>query len=297
MYRAFLLPLLLILSLPAFAMPLVTPEWIETHRQDADLVLLDLQPQQNYLRFHIPGSVNTDINQWRTEIPGQPKVLLPVRILEQLIGNLGISNNSRVVLIPLGVSAADLTQAAHLYWTLKTLGHDQVSILDGGLVSYADTRRYPLVKGNNPIRPAVFTARLRAEYRPDTRAVREALESGALAVDNRSRAEFLGIYTGGAGERAGSLPNAVNLSYDWLTVNGGGKLQSEENLKKIFAVSQVPLEGEQIHYAHTGDRAALGWFVAHELLGNTQARLYDGSTQVWAADPALPMQQRVDLSH
>jgi len=33
--------------------------------------------------------------------------------------------------------------------------------------------------------------------------------------------------------------------------------------------------------------AALGWFVAHELLGNRQARLYDGSMAEWSRDAAL----------
>ncbi|MET0091181.1 MAG: hypothetical protein ABW068_14400, partial [Candidatus Thiodiazotropha sp.] len=91
------------------------------------------------------------------------------------------------------------------------------------------------------------------------------------------------------------LPAFASLSL--AGSDGGGKLQSEQNLKKIYGISEVPLEGEQIHYCHTGNRAALGWFVAHEILGNSQARLYDGSTEVWAADPSLPMQQRVDLSH
>ncbi|MET0066513.1 MAG: rhodanese-like domain-containing protein [Candidatus Thiodiazotropha sp.] len=295
MYRVLLPLLLTILSLPVSATPLVTAEWIDQHKQDPNLVLLDLQPEQNYLRFHIPGSVNTDVNQWRIEKQGQPKLLPPVKILEKMIGNLGIGNDTHVVLIPLGASAGDLTQAARLYWTFKVLGHDKVSILDGGLVSYAEARRYPLEKGSNPVTPTQFSARYRADYNPDTQAVRQALETTALAVDNRSRAEYLGIYAGGRGERTGSLPNAVNLSYDWLTVNGGGKLQSEANLKKIYALSEVPLEGAQIHYCHTGNRAALGWFVSHEILGNTQARLYDGSTEVWAADPSLPMQQRIEL--
>ncbi len=297
MYRTLVSLLFLMLSLPVSAMPLVTPEWVDAHKQDSDQVLLDLQPQQNYIRFHIPGSINTDVNQWRTEKQGQPKLLPPVKILEKLIGSLGIGNDTQVVLIPLGASAGDLTQAARLYWTFKVLGHDKVSILDGGLVRYADARRYPLEKGSNNPTPKVFSARYRADDNPDTPTVRKALEAGALAVDNRSRAEYLGIYGGGNGARAGSLPNAVNLNYDWLTVNGGGKLQSEQNIRKIYAVSEVPLKGEQIYYCHTGNRAALGWFVSHEILGNTQARLYDGSTEVWAADPALPMQQRVELSH
>jgi thiosulfate/3-mercaptopyruvate sulfurtransferase len=177
------------------------------------------------------------------------------------------------------------------------LGHDKVSILDGGLVGYAEQRRHPLQNGNHQTKPKTFKAHYKAEMNPDAKAVKKALSAGALAVDNRTRAEYLGIYGGNSKERAGSLPQAVNLNYDWLTVNGSGKMQSLENLKRIYSASEVPLEGPQINYCHTGNRAALGWFVSHELLGNQQAKLYDGSTQEWANNPNLPMQKQVELSY
>jgi len=39
------------------------------------------------------------------------------------------------------------------------------------------------------------------------------------------------------------------------------------------------------------------WLVAHELLGNPQARLYDGSVVEWTARPALPMVEQIRLRH
>ncbi|MET0052323.1 MAG: hypothetical protein ABW095_14780, partial [Candidatus Thiodiazotropha sp.] len=160
--------------------------------------------------------------------------------LEQLIGNLGIGNDTHVVLIPLGASAGDLTQAARLYWTFKVLGHDNVSILNGGLVSYAEARRFPLEKGSNNPTPKAFKAHYRADYNPDTPAVRQAIESGALAVDNRSRAEYLGIYGGGEGTRAGSLPDAVNLNYDWLTVNGAENSSLSRTSRRSTGSARYP---------------------------------------------------------
>ena len=296
MYRLVFILILLITALPLSAQPLVSVDWLEQNKQKADLVLLDLQSNQNYLRFHIPGSINTEYSHWRTEKKGQPKLLPPVPIMEKLIGSLGIGNNTHVVLIPLGASAGDMAAASRVYWSFKVLGHDKVSILDGGLIAYAESRKYPLEKGNHQLKPATFKANFRAEMIPNAEAVKKAIDSGALAVDNRTRAEYLGIYKGGAKERPGSLPGAVNLNYDWLTVNGSGKLHSLENLKQIYQASNVPLQGAQINYCHTGNRAALAWFVSHELFGNSQARLYDGSTQEWAADPVLPMDRQVHLN-
>lgn len=297
--KSSLMLLLLIIPgiLAAAVEPLVTPQWVHDNRDNSALVLLDLQENQNYLRFHIPGSINTNYAQWRIEKKGQLKNMPPVPVLEKLIGSLGIDNNSHVVLIPLGASAGDMAKAARLYWTFKVLGHDLVSILNGGLVGYAEKRVYPLEKGNNQLKAAKFTAKYRQKMNPDAEYVKTAINNGTQIVDNRTRAEYLGIYGAGSKQRAGRLPQALHLNYDWLTVNGSGKLHSADNLQRIYAASKVALSGDQINYCHTGNRAALGWFVSHEILGNHQAKLYDGSTQEWAANQTLPMEQPVKLSY
>ena len=295
--RSLIFLLLFLPCLASFASPpLVDAEWLQANRERAGLVILDLQADQAYQRYHIPGAVHTNFADWRRKTPaGVPQIIPPVADLERLIGNLGITNTSHVILVVTGSSAGEMASATRVYWTFKALGHDAVSILDGGLIAYAQTRKYPLQKGSNKPRPNSFKASLRTEYLPDAQQVKAAISEDVLPVDNRSQAEYLGIYTGGEKERAGSLPGAVHLNYDWLTVNGGGRFQSLENLKTIYRASKVPLSGPQLNYCHTGLRASLGWFVSHELLGNQQARLYDGSTAEWAVDPSLPMEASVKL--
>lgn len=295
------IPLAILLALVCTASlkasPLVTPSWLHDNRQNADLVILDLQDPQGFQRHHIPGSVNTDYARWRINGKGSPKVMPPIATLEEMIGELGIDNKSHVVIVPMGATAGDLASATRIYWTFKALGHDAVSILDGGLIAYAQSQGYPLQRGENKPQTRIFKANPRREMTLTASEVKQALNEKHLAVDNRSRAEYLGIYAGSGRERPGSLPRAVNLNYDWLTVNGSGKLHSRENLEKIYLASNVPLEGGQINYCHTGHRASLGWFVSHEILGNSGAKLYDGSTEVWAADPSLPMDDQVKLQH
>lgn len=298
MKRFLILILLMFPAILAAAVePLVTPSWLHNNRDNPDLVLLDLQDNQNYLRFHIPGSINTNYLQWRVEKKGQLKNMPPISVLEKLIGSLGIDNNSHVVIIPLGASAGDMAMAARVYWTFKVLGHDRLSILDGGLVGYAEKRSYPLEKGNNQLKSKKFIAHYRKQMNPGVEEVSAAINNGAQIVDNRTQAEFLGIYGGGGKERAGRLPHALHLNYDWLTVNGSGKFHTPDNLQRIYASSKVALKGDQINYCHTGKRAALGWFVSHEILGNQQAKLYDGSIQEWAADNSLPMEQEIKLNY
>ncbi|MCU7889002.1 MAG: hypothetical protein KZQ59_12855 [Candidatus Thiodiazotropha sp. (ex Lucinoma aequizonata)] len=94
-------------------------------------------------------------------------------------------------------------------------------------------------KGNHQLKPRKFIASYRKQMNPGVEAVKSAIDRGALIVDNCSKAEFLGIYGGGGRERAGSLPQAIHLNYDCLTVNGSGKLHLADNLRRIYNASQV----------------------------------------------------------
>ena len=290
--------LLLFVVMPAFAAtPLVTAELLITNLQNPDLVVLDLQTPQGYQRAHIPGAVNSDYARWRTGgKSGAPKVMPPVERMEVMIGGLGIDNRTHVVLTPLGQSAGDMAAAARIYWTFKALGHDEVSILDGGLIAYAGGgRKRPLERKANTPGSEVFKAEPRAEYLVSKNDVRNSMMGGVAMVDSRSRAEYLGIYQAGGKERPGTIPGAVNLPYDWLTVNGGAQFHTSEDLQVIYRSSGVPLEGAQISFCHTGHRTALAWFVSHELLGNKKAQMYDGSMAEWAADRDTPLEQKVEL--
>jgi thiosulfate/3-mercaptopyruvate sulfurtransferase len=296
MVRTLLLLFLTSFAANLLAKPLVDAVWLNQNMKDGNLVVLDLQDAKSFQRHHIPGAVNTNYAEWRDKSEkGIPKLMPPVSRLEKMIGSLGIGNDNHVVIVALGSGAGDLASSTRIYWTFKALGHDQISILNGGMIAYAEKRTYPLARGAAKPEPKTFKANPRLNYFPDAQGVKALLTKGALPVDNRSRPEYLGIYRGGEKERPGSLPNATNLSYDWLTVNGSGQLQSLPNIKKIYAASETPLTGPQVNYCHTGHRASLGWFVSHELLGNKEAVLYDGSTVEWAIDPSLPMEQLVKV--
>ena len=278
------------------ATPLVDTDWLLANLNNPKLVVLDLQPQATYRRFHIPGSVNSNYADWRKpDARKTPKMIPSVSTLEQLIGGLGIDNETQVVLVVTGRSASEMASATRVYWTFKALGHDEISILDGGLVAYDETRKNPLEnKINDPSRKT-FKANPRPEYLVSAGQVRESLGNDASLVDSRSGAEYMGLLSGGGKERPGTIPGSVNLPFDWLTVNGGARFHSTDNLKRIYDRVGVPLAGKQISFCHTGHRTSLSWFVSHELLGNREARLYDGSTAEWSVDPSLPLERKITL--
>ncbi len=270
--------------------PLVSPAWVAEHLNDEGLVLLDIRPLASFIQGHIPGSVQTDYAAWRRPNADGVKKMLPSQTyLERLLGSLGIDQDAHVVIVPLGKQADELAAATRIFWTLHVAGLDKLSILNGGLLAYWNAyQQQGIVRGTSAVESKIVTLTMRADQTPGIDAVKQALAGNHTIVDTRSPKEFLGK-TRAPGERPGAMPRAVNLPFDSLTIKRSGIFPSTDVLKGLFEQSGVPLEGEQVAYCHTGHRAALVWFVSHELLGNKQARLYDGSMLEWASTPGLPV--------
>src|SRR3546814_13152996 len=102
----------------------------------SDVCSSDLAVYSNYLR-----------SGWRTEMDAVPAQLPRQETLEALIGELGIANDSHVVVVSAGTAALDLSTAARVSWTFKVIGHDRVSILDGGYRAYAADPATPAEPG------------------------------------------------------------------------------------------------------------------------------------------------------
>jgi thiosulfate/3-mercaptopyruvate sulfurtransferase len=278
---------------------IVDAAWLKANV--ADVVVVDLQDPKAFARFHIPGAVNLPYDGWRTRAPKGNKdpsvlqsMLPPLEQLAAMLGAAGIGNGDHVVIAATGQGAGDLAAAARVFWTFKVLGHDAVSMLDGGLVGYAETGGR-LVQGTEQRPAARFTAKPRPELVPDAAAVQALIADGALPVDARSEGEFVGLYTGDKDERPGTIPGAKSLPHDWIAADGSGKLRTVGALKQLFEARGIDPAAEQVHFCHSGNRAALTWFAAYALFGNENATLYDGSMMEWAQTKDLPVAAEIEL--
>ncbi|NEX22452.1 sulfurtransferase [Thiorhodococcus mannitoliphagus] len=288
----------------AESQPLVDVEWIKANSCNEDVRVLDIRngldggSRTDYLRGHIPCAVYTDYlkDGWRAKdkngVPGQ---LAPVDKLEKLIGGLGIGKDTHVVIAPAGKNALDMGSATRMYWTFKVLGHDNVSILNGGLAAYTKDEKNPLAKGNEQPEAQTFTAEVREEMIVDKDDVKAAIEKGTVIVDNRPHDQYVGINRHPKAARNGTIPGAENLPENWLTENNGGSFRDVATLKQLYALAEVPTQGDQINFCNTGHWASLGWFASHELLGNKDAKVYDGSLVEWTQDESAPLEQKIKL--
>jgi thiosulfate/3-mercaptopyruvate sulfurtransferase len=276
--------------------PLVDAAWLADRLGEARVAVLDIQDPKDYARFHVPGAVNAPYGRWRTgkKDPAGPSMMPPVGRLEEMIGGLGIDNERTVVIVATGRGAGDLAAAARVFWTFKVLGHGPVAVLDGGLVAWAEGKR-PLESGTNRPDPVAYSARPNEDLVLAADGVKDLFDAGSGFVDARTEGEFVGLFTGGKEERPGTIPGSGHLPYDWVTEDGSARLRSADALEALFEARGIATEGEQVHFCHTGNRAALTWFAAYVALGNQEAKLYDGSTKEWARRPDLPLERHIQL--
>lgn len=285
--------------------PLVDVPWVKANIGKSGIVFLDVRTARtDYIRAHIPGAIYTDYAKdgWRvTDKNGTPAMLPPAAAVEKLVGGLGIDNKTHVVIVPTGTSAIDMGTATRIYWTFKVMGHDEVSILDGGWAAYAvvdeKTKQpvNPMENGNATPKAATFKANVRADMIPSKDDVRKALDAKTVLVDNRPSDFYLGVTQHPLTKRSGTIPGAKNVPEAWITVNNGGKFRDKVSLAKLYSTAGVPTSGEQISFCNTGHWASLGWFASSEILGNKKVKLYDGSMVEWANDATLPIETKIEI--
>ncbi len=289
--------LLLALAGHVAAQPLVDADWLTQHLNHDNLVVLDIRnpidggSRAAYRAGHIPGAVYSNYLEdgWRAQQDGVPGMLPPLDHLEALIGRLGIGNQSHVVIVPGGVSASDYASATRVYWTFKVLGHDAVSILNGGYTGWTRDASRPVETGINTPPKTLFKASFQPQLRATREDVAKAMSTGVALIDNRPPPHFTGVSKPGFVQRHGTVPGAVNLPQRQFFQADTGQFTDAETLAKLWAAQGVDSDGGQITYCNTGHWATLGWFAASELLGHKNTAMYDGSMVDWAAQTALPM--------
>jgi thiosulfate/3-mercaptopyruvate sulfurtransferase len=279
----------------AHAEPLVTVEWLNTHRSDANLVVLDIRSAidgggaQAYLAGHIPGSIHSDYDKagWRVTRNNVPFMVPTVPELEKLIGELGIDETSHVVVVPAGVSSLDFGSAARTYWTLKYVGLKNLSVLDGGVAAWRQAG-LPLETGPKAPSPKIFTASVDNSILALANDV-ETIESkgGATLVDARPGSFFTGKEKAPASQAYGHIPGALNIDSAQFYDSNTNRLKPKAELA---AIANVVPAGPAVSYCNTGHWAATDWFVLHELLGRKETRLYAGSMVEWTSSPNRPIE-------
>jgi thiosulfate/3-mercaptopyruvate sulfurtransferase len=281
--------------------PLVSAEWVAAHRADPDLRLVHVSTNRRvYNKRHIPGAIYSDLHRElalkgtaRETGDAEREWLIPTA--EQVAAVLQrwrVGDGDQIVFYDdIGLNR----QAIRGYWLLRLyrFPKDRLHILDGGIEAWRragleTTTEVPTPGAPDPAdgqrRPVALGERddaLVATYDQVLAWSREASASPdapTRILDVRTAAEWVG--TDLRARRGGHIPGARHRCFvDLLTDEG--TFRPVDQMVSLIRASGADPDEIRATYCQGGVRAALVWFVLHELAGYEGVRSYAGSWEEW----------------
>lgn len=264
----------------------VSSSWLVQQLDEPSVVIVDCRFQltnpdwgyQQYLASHIKGAYFLDLNQDLsspvTQHGGRHPLPNPEQLAEKL-GSIGIRSGQTWVV---AYDDARMAFASRLWWLLRYLGHERVSILDGGWQGWKNAG-YPISDGIPQATPTQFIPQIRSDWIVDYKTVKALSEKDSMIlVDSREGDRF-------SGERepidpvAGHIPGAVNSFWGEVT-DEAGYLRPLEEQQRLWEKYQTA--EDMILYCGSGVTACVN-LLSLNLIGRQNVKLYPGGWSDWCS--------------
>ncbi len=287
--------------------PLVEADWLASNLDKVKILdaradtrsfngqpvyIKDKKGKQHLVRVggHIPGAALVDYSRLRGDVTIDGKkvtrMLLPKKKFEGLMQAAGVNQDDAIVVVSKGESVGDMTIATRLYWSLKYYGQDDVAILNGGMAQWILEGRKVVSRSKRIARGSWQATAERKELLATTDQVVSAMKDKKVQLmDNRALGQYLGLHKKNYVYAKGHIPGAKVFPNELLTDPGmPARFTPVDQLRTL--VSEMGIDPQQpvVTYCNSGHLASGGWFIMHELLGNKNTRLYDGSMHQWTLE-------------
>ena len=238
---------------------------------------------------HIPGAHLVNYKKVRADrqIDGRKVTrMLPEKAdFEKLVRTAGVNQDSAVVIVSKGLSNGDMTMATRLYWQMKYYGHDNMAILNGGMAQWLLDRREVDVSKPAAANGNWAATTTRDEILASSDDVAAAVgKKETQLVDYRRISLYLGKAKKSYVYDKGHIPGAKTFPNELITSGAPAKFPAIEELDKLYKAMNLDRGAPSIAYCSSGHLASGGWFLQHELLGNKNVKLYDGSMHEWTLE-------------
>ena len=260
---------------------LVDTDWVAAHAADANVRVVDMR-QSGFDGGHVPGAVYLSPVAIR-DANAAPTFLPTPAAFEQMMGKLGISNTTRVIVY----DERGGIYAARLWWILSYYGHTNVALMNGGWLKWAAEQRPTTTE--SPAPPAGrFTARPQPKWLATASDVVAAIDKPGIAiVDARTSAEIEGKDLRNI-KRGGFIPSSTPVYWEDLLDMPQRTFKSADELKQIYEARGIVPTKEVIAYCQVGMRASVDIF-SMRLIGYDKLRNYYGAWEEWGNRDDLPI--------
>jgi thiosulfate/3-mercaptopyruvate sulfurtransferase len=270
---------------------LVETSWLAERISAPDIIILDGSmhlPTANrdahaeYKAGHIPGAMFFDINDISDEKSSLPHMLPSAAKFASRMRKMGIGDGMRII----AYDSEGLYSAARVWWMFRTMGYQDVAVLNGGLKKWKAEGRAVTDEVTQLRTPRHFTARFHGELVHDKADMLALIGSKTVQiVDARAAARFKGeVPEPRAGLRSGHIPSSKNVPFGSL-LNADGTMKPEAELAAIFKAAGVDPAKPVVASCGSGVTAGV-IALALAKLGQTNAAVYDGSWTEWGHETA-----------
>ncbi|MEP1207494.1 MAG: 3-mercaptopyruvate sulfurtransferase [Rhizobiaceae bacterium] len=276
---------------------LVETDWLSSQLGESDLSVVDAswylptmlangEPRngrKEYAERHIPGAVYFDVDTISEPGSNLPHTLASADVFAQMVGELGISNDDRIVVY----DGMGLFSAARAWWNFRVMGAREVFVLNGGLPKWIE-EGLPLEAGTPTRQGKTFNASSDESAVASFETMLEIVNSGSQQItDARPAARFTGeAPEPRAGMRSGHMPGAASVPFSELAKDG--QLRSADELRQVFENAGIDLDKPVVTTCGSGVTAA-ALTLALETIGHTDHKLYDGSWAQWGGRDDTPV--------
>lgn len=247
---------------------------------DCRFSLADVDIGASAYRYgHIPGAcyadLNKDLSAGVTEMTGRH----PLPDFSQLARKLatwGVSNQTQVV----AYDDAGGVFASRLWWLLRTMGHDRVAVLDGGIGQWQQQGLPLTTHLPGSVKKQAFRLYLNDNAWLTVAQLETALAKKQICLlDARSPERYRGEQEP-IDPVAGHIPHALNRNYQ-LNLDRQGQFLSASQLLSQFRQLIGSTDPRQVvHYCGSGVTACHN-LLAMEVAGLIGSKLYAGSWSEW----------------